>query len=167
LGATIVEISRLKLNKVNFYTIKVDDRPAEYQDFIQRMNQIYPDKLGQLSHIIDQIGNKFGAIKNTHFKHERNADALPPPYFKFKESGTEPTSQFGLRLYCAVLSQEVVILYNGDLKTNQYPDQCPNVRRHFHFALNATKKVDEAILNGSMAVSGMDLLVEDGYELDL
>lgn len=166
MGATIVEISRLTLKKAHFYTLQLDGKQSEYEDFITRMRSSYPYKLPQLLHMIDQIGNNYGAHKR-HFKHERNADALPPPYFKFLEDGKEPSSKYGLRLYCAVLSPEVVVLYNGDLKTQDLPNKCPNVARHFNFALRATAQIDAAIVDNFIAVDGMDLLVDDEYELDL
>lgn len=167
MGATIVKLNRLKLKKVHFYSLKVNERPDEFSDFITRMEAAYPKKLNQLLQVIQNIGNRYGAIKTIHFKHERNADALPPSYFNFSYFPDEPTSPYGIRLYCAVLSTEVVVLYNGDLKTTHFPNDCPNVARHFHFALKATHEIDKAIREGDMEVSGTDLLLGDGYELDL
>jgi hypothetical protein len=40
----------------------------------------------------------------------------------------------GIRLYGIRLSSNVLILLNGDIKTNQNPRECPNVRNHFLFA---------------------------------
>ncbi len=47
-------------------------------------------------------------------------------------------------MYCLRANENVVILFNGDIKTTQYPQDCPNVKLHFKQANQLTKAIDAA-----------------------
>ena len=48
-----------------------------------------------------------------------------------------------LRLYCFVANEHVVFLFNGGIKTTQFPYDCPNVGAYFKQANYLTRKIDE------------------------
>lgn len=49
-----------------------------------------------------------------------------------------------IRLYCLRANEKVVFLFNGDIKTTHYPQDCPNVKSHFKRANQLTKAIDTA-----------------------
>jgi hypothetical protein len=125
-----------------------------------------PTPLGELLKLINELGQREGTRKE-NFRHERNADALPPNYIHLPTDDSEENSEFGLRLYCCRFTPGIVVLYNGDLKTKHYPDDCPNVSGHFKFALRATKSIDQAREDGYVQFDGTRLLVDEGFILEI
>ncbi|MEC3879336.1 hypothetical protein [Parapedobacter sp. 10938] len=125
-------------------------------------NVEYSEQLGKILQYIKEIGDKYGARKE-HFKHERSADALPPPYY------IQPgkPNRYGLRLYCIRLSNGIVVLLNGDLKTENNPEGCPNCRRHFRFANALARKLDEAIRTKDIILNGKELGMGDDFDVEL
>jgi hypothetical protein len=166
LVATIVEIPHLRYRKVAYYTIYVEGRErSEFLDFQTRMKS-HPEfsrSHGQLNQFLKDIGQKHGA-KKAHFRHERNAVALPPPYYIQPEGSP---SKYGLRLYCLRLSEEVVILLNGGLKTNDKAGLCPNCKPHFDFANKIAQKVDEIIVEGNLWLDGRKIMSSSDEDLSL
>ncbi|MDF2456213.1 MAG: hypothetical protein K0R51_2206 [Cytophagaceae bacterium] len=160
--ATIVKIQRLSFKKVSYYTVELEGSSPEFDDFQKRMALIpdYKPELIRIFQFIKDIGEIYGAHE-TQFRHERSAHALPPKYHIIE---TIP-GKFGLRLYCIRLSPNVVILLNGDMKTDHDPEICPNCRKHFNLANKIANKIDEAIIEKSLRVIGNELEMDDDFEL--
>lgn len=132
--------------KVGFYSVQDVSitQPTEYNDFRRRMLADGGKKqrqLGEIDKFIERIG-KNGASPD-FFRTEGVADALPPTRFRFFDS--DGVKDMGLRNYCIVPSQDIVILLNGDLKTTQNPRDCPNCGKHFDFANDVAKSFYEAL----------------------
>lgn len=165
MNATINKITRLTCKKVSYYTVQIDDKDDEFNDFLRRMSAVpeYAIELGEIIQYILEIGNIHGA-KTAHFRHERAAEALPPEYHKFL--GSEE-NQYGLRLYCIRLTNSAVILLNGDMKTNLYPDKCDNCKKHFELANKLSKKIDEAIVNKEIFINDQEIEFTDDFEINL
>jgi hypothetical protein len=78
---------------------------------------------------------KRGAIFDL-FRPERICVALPP-------KGKYLDDAIDLRLYCHWVSKNVVILFNGGIKTSNNAQDCPNVSSHFYNAQSWTKQLTE------------------------
>ncbi len=122
----------------------------------------YKEQLGKIGYYITEIGDKYGA-REGHFKHERMAEALPPP--SYMQPGKP--NKYGIRLYCIRLSTEIVILLNGDMKTANNPEDCPNCRTHFHFANALSKMINAAILEKDIVLRGMEMQMDDDFEIEV
>jgi len=167
LRASILKIRTLQFRKVHFYTVHVENRlQAEFDNFSTRMSARCPRKFGELLSFIAEMGQEYGAL-DQFFRHERNSHALPPHHVHLSDDDLEESSKFGLRLYCCKFTPEVALLYNGDLKTTQYPDVCPNVAKHFGFALRATTAIDKAIRDGYIQFDGYDILIDEDFALEI
>ena len=117
--------------------------------------------------LIQEIGDKYGAAPE-QFRDERKAEALPPESFQyFGQDDIDPNNLFGLRLYCLRLSESVVILFNGDLKTAQRVDDCTNCKRHFQLANRITTKIDEAIKEKSIKPDYKDIIGIEEFEFEI
>ena len=165
----IAEILKYKeFGKVTYYTIQIEGRPqSELADFLQRMdNSAYKSELQEVIRFIIKIGNEYGA-KKEHFRHERKAEALPPQYYHY--IAAEPDDkEYGLRLYCLRLTDQVVLLLNGDMKTDFDPEKCDNCRPHFRLANKLSQKINEAIYpDKTLRVVGKQIITNDFFQLDL
>ncbi len=123
---------------------------------------------------INHIGNYEGAAINW-FRSENDAHARPPPTSVARrlQQGLDDyinydlieITGFDLRLYCLRLSDSVVILFNGGIKTTNRAQDCPNVREDFRIANILSKKITNAIINKEIEVSEDDILYDDDFEI--
>lgn len=138
-----------KYKTVAYYSVSLNDNEKTlYQKFLEKHTVENKDKLYHIQKWLKLIGEKYGA-QNRFFRNEaKNADAsaLPPigtdrkPYYI--EYGKKKANN--LRLYCLKANSNVVFLFNGDIKTKQKAQDCPNVKNHFILANNLTKAIDNA-----------------------
>src|SRR5699024_5621752 len=114
----VLEIFDDEGSKCSFYTVRYENADFSETDyFIKKFkdNKCLKKYLIELMNLIsNEIGNKYGA-KEIFFRHEREAQALPP------KPGLQKINimlNFPLRLYCLRLSSSCVILFNGGEKTS-------------------------------------------------
>lgn len=118
-----LEIWDNECDKVTFYSPKVEGAAmSEMEKFLHRMEQraemVQPlQELLEL--ILGTIGNQYGADEAFFNRFENKVTALPPKgYIKLSELKIDYRG-FPLRLYCLRLSEEIVILFDGGIKTAQ------------------------------------------------
>jgi hypothetical protein len=163
----LVPIPALAFGKVHYYSVRFEGRQhSEFRDFQLRMAVENGKELAEINRYIQDIGEKYGALKQ-HFKDEDAAERLPPPWHHFIES--ENPDDYGLRLYCIRLSPSVVILLNGDRKTKRKVAECENCKPHFAKAVALAKKITQAIVDGDMEIDEeeKEINMEDDFELTL
>ncbi|SDC42361.1 hypothetical protein [Niabella drilacis] len=124
-------IEDLCSKRVDVYTVRIDDEAAfEYEKYYEKEFVQHDEERDFIDSALEEI-RKRGALRR-YFRNEGPADALPngvpDEIVKLNENDQ------GIRLYCIRLSDNVLILLNGDIKTIQDPKDCPNVRKHFLFA---------------------------------
>ena len=145
--ANIKPIARYK--KVAYYSVCIDDASVSlFEEFIKHHEVANKSKLNHVLEWMKIIGDKYGA-RSYLFRPEAefaDASALPPKGIErepfFIELGKKKANN--IRLYCLRANDNVVILFNGDIKTTQYPQDCPNVKLHFKQANQLTKAIDTA-----------------------
>lgn len=138
-----------RYNKVAYYSVCMNDHKASlFEEFISYHETNNKNKLNHVLEWIKIIGNKYGA--QTHlFRPEAaiaDTSALPPKGKDREPSYTElgKTKANNMRLYCLRANESVVFLFNGDIKTTHYAQDCPNVKNHFTLANQLTKAIDRA-----------------------
>lgn len=162
--AQFIQLEHLQFSKVWFYTIQVEGKSvSEFQDFQKRMQLDKKDKkqVAEINRYIEQIGKYYGA-QDRYFKREGHAERLPPPTHRFIDSDGE--TDFGLRLYCIRISDEIVILLNGDRKTTQKLRDCKNCKPHFDFANRISDLIFDAKQRDLLEFDGFDILVDDEFD---
>ncbi len=166
----VAEILKYReFKKVAYYVLHVEERPLhEFQDFQVRMNQVdrYKPELQKIITLISEIGNNHGALIE-FFRNERAAEALPQPWYHYLEVNDEGNDEYGLRLYCLRLTEEVVLLLNGDMKTTFKADDCPNCGKHFRFANQVARAINRDIEDGTLSIYGKEIEMDDDYILNL
>tara|TARA_R110002096_G_C14629134_1_gene724754 strand:- start:1899 stop:2423 length:525 start_codon:yes stop_codon:yes gene_type:complete len=136
-------------NKVAYYSVCIDgEENSLFEEFIKRHTNINNDKLDHILNWLRQIGNNYGA-QTDYFRPEgetADTSALPPKGINRKPQYTEHGKKKAnnLRLYCLRANESVVFLFNGDIKTKNKAQYCPNVKPHFKLANRLTKAIDKA-----------------------
>lgn len=141
--------------KVSYYSVCIDNEDSPIEDenslfelFIIEQEKKNKDKLNHILAWLKEIGNKYGA-SYYHFRNEQyqgEALGLPPKKFTkppvYVEDGE--IKRNNLRLYCHRLNNNIVVLFSGDLKTAETPQECPNVKTHFIRANQLSVSIDNA-----------------------
>ena len=141
-----------EFENINFYALHFNNE--EHDEFTRFLLKFENDAENKkdfdiLISWLMSIGKSYAYERK--FRPEKNASAVPIPSCK-------------LRLYCFRISDQVLILCNGGIKTNKKAQLCPNVGPLFedanllakHIKPKITKKeiqVNGKILSGNLIVS--------------
>ncbi len=155
--ATIEEAMRFRF--VTFYSIRIDgDEETLFVKFLNRHVK-YEFELDHIREWLSYMGTRRGA-QLQFFRFEREAHALPPPVWH-----NENTTECKLRLYCMRLSNDVVILFSGGMKTKLKAQHCPNVAGPFREANKWTQAIQNAIAEGDISVDKNSLIMDSDFKL--
>jgi hypothetical protein len=159
--ATIEEVQRL--NKVTYYTIEFEDKDeSEFENFVSKYenDSTIKDEYNDLISWIAKIGNEIGA-KSQYFRPEIKAHALPPP-----KKITNIVYVKNLRLYCMWISESIIILFNGAIKTQNTAQACPNVKPHFDLANKLVLEIEKLMRGQHKAIiedkKNQKLIIDEG-----
>ncbi|WP_295334336.1 hypothetical protein [Flavobacterium sp.] len=137
-------------DKVSYYSVVLENEEHSlFENFIAQHNNANKEKLYHIVKWLEVIGNKYGAQTYLFRPEGKNADAsaLPPVENRspsYIENGKKKANS--LRLYCLRANNNVVFLFNGDIKTTQKAQDCPNVSKHFNMANQISKAIDQAFI---------------------
>jgi len=162
--------------KVCYYSIVLDqdEEPIEtadslFEHFVRTQTVDNSEKLNHILSWLAEIGNKYGAQDKYFRDEQKNGEAkgLPPygmdrPPVYTEDDETEPNN---LRLYCHRLNPNVVILFNGGIKTEAKAQECPNVKTHFILANQLTNIIDQAFQEREIKWINSDTDID--YEEDM
>lgn len=151
-------------SKVAYYTFWVEGREKSETDaFFSKFENVdsLSIDLDILVAWLSEIGEQRGA-KLRYFRNENSAEALPPPRRIMAELSM---NKCDLRLYCLRLSEEVVILANGGLKTGQTVRDSPDVWSKFNFANKMAQQILKQLQTGEIRLSGKRILDIEEIEL--
>lgn len=168
---TLTPITILQLEKVHFYSVKLAGKPtSEFRDFYERMKLKEAD-LNEFNGIVTflkELGLMYGAGVDK-FKQEGIAQRVDQPLFIEIEEDDRNHNDFGLRLYCYRINDEVVLLFNGDRKTvSGDVMRCDNCRDYFLRANDLAKIIKEAFDSENLFIES-DFIIQskDGFTLNL
>jgi hypothetical protein len=167
LKGDLLYVPDLQFSKVSYCTVKIWGRDlTEFEDFQYRMGKNEKDRRqrDEINRFIDRIGEIYGA-QDQYFKREGRAERLPPPTYRFIDSDGE--EDFGLRLYCVKLNDELVVLLNGDRKTAQSVRDCARCKPHYDLANKVSDAIYYATKDDKLEINGRDILTEDNFHLRL
>ncbi len=166
--AEIIKIEEISTNNVTFYTIKFDGKSvSEIIDFYNRMEmeETNIEELNVIDATIEEIGVR-KALHRYFAREEQDASALPPYSSNYIEN---LEGDFGIRLYCVVLTEEIVFLLNGDRKkTQSAQNEESNVSRYFYMANSLFQELINDKLKGEISweESGQ-LIYENDYLVNI
>lgn len=159
-----------KEEKCTIYTVLYDGSELGLADlffekYLQDLDRDIRES-GQmlLTFITNDIAKRYGALE-TFFREEREAVALPGKrtdivikeiFFPFG------AGLFPLRLYCYRVNNNILILFNGGIKTDFTAQGSPDLSVKFQESQIISKKIQEAINEGHILVSEDKLLDYSG-----
>lgn len=151
----IIRLSELRFKRVKYYSVLINsnlESDCEFFKFLEKFEneKSISDDLVLLLEWIEQIGNYYGA-QSKFFRNEAcisDTSALPPPAAVMRTSDIVVKGK--LRLYCFRVSECVVFLYNGGVKTTQRAQECPNVKEHFKLANLISGSIQTALVEKRM-----------------
>ena len=165
--AHLLEIKSYRL--VKYYTVRFEDE--QYNEFAKfvlthnRKENIATEYNDVMAWIKFYLGERYGALEK-YFRHEKKAQALPPSA-RFLEINYE----VNLRLYCYRISDHVVILFNGGVKTNNIDNarDCPVVGKHFDKANLLCAALDKAFISKEIQLNNdlTELIFEPDFILEI
>ena len=155
--------------KVRYYTFQIEGHNQNETDkFFSKfeLSEEIGDDLYRLNRLIITIGDKTGAIFEL-FRPEDEAVALPPkPNFRVRRIlQIQELEHNSLRLYCIWISEGIVILGNGGIKTSQKTEDSPDLMPHFRFIKSMGKQINKLIIEDSFTFEGKEIF--DLENLDL
>ena len=162
--ATIWTEDRLNFERVRYYSVLLEGQEeCEFARFWKRMEEIrgLDDELNDMYVWLTLIGNKYGARKD-FFREERHAQALPP-INRIAKIGPVPGA---LRLYCLRLSDTVVILFNGGIKTKREALDCPNVGPQLRLADKIATEIISMVTKGEIKLKEKKLIFKPETEIE-
>jgi len=166
--ATIILEDQFIYDKVKFYSVAFENEVSEVNKFFEKMEDAAAvEDAVRFIAFIEEIGNSRGA-KQRYFRKEKDFEALPPKNKEVKELELQELESIeNWRLYCLRLSDSIVILFNGGIKTANKAQDCPNVSPFFYQAARFTKLIDEAIREGDISILPNQLKINPNFELML
>lgn len=136
--------------KVNFYTIHFDDSDDCETDIFFNTYKVHEElswDLGIIAAEIERIGKVTGALIRK-FRGEGNAHAIPDNTFLGAK----------IRLYCYRVSDQIVVLGNGGLKTARTAQEGEFTAAHFKNMKDAARLIQYRIDKGSIVIENNLLL---------
>ncbi|MBI3137902.1 MAG: hypothetical protein HYZ15_04890 [Sphingobacteriales bacterium] len=144
--------------KVTFYSVwKEDAALAETDKFLNKYehDDIYAEELDQLVQLVlVTIGDEYGAL-SSFFNRVKNDIVGLPHKGKLKiEDLSFHFPDFPFRLYALrVLNREdLVILFNGGLKTARTDQLSPDLEMKFHEAQHFASRIEQALREGDIII---------------
>ena len=152
--ANIEEIFAFK--RVTYYSIRFEnDAYTEVEKFILRFQQDrkYQEELNNILALLKIMGNEKGAIP-IFFRDESIAQALPPERNAAIKQDLVHFIDADLRLFCLRVSNEIVILFNGDIKESQKTQDSPKLLPKFRLAQKISKSINQKFTDKELASEG-------------
>lgn len=170
--ARIERLKDFQFRKVRYYSVRIEGKEVnEFFDFLNRMKDIQDvsEDLSNLLVWIEEIGENHGAIKPRFFRNESitaDVQALPPS--KNQMEAYEILVE-DLRLYCLVLNEHVVFLFNGGIKTTINEKDCPNVGPYIKQANQIVINLDTLLKSNEIRwnESKTDIIFDKDLEIEL
>lgn len=143
---------------VNYYTVRWDNSDlSETDKFFQRFIetktlQNYRDDFDEIVALIKLMGEQEGAIER-FFRFEEAAQAIPPKGIIQVRQLLISDGTNTLRLFCTRIRNNIVVLFNGGVKSSQKVMDSPDLAPKFRDAQNFAKKIHQALQSKDILIN--------------
>tara|TARA_R110002050_G_scaffold293373_3_gene449851 strand:- start:118 stop:648 length:531 start_codon:yes stop_codon:yes gene_type:complete len=125
-------------------------------------NEYYQAALELFELISVPIKNKYGATNDFINRHEKRAQALPPrPNNKIEEIAILGVN-FPLRVFCYRINTEILVLFNGGIKSALTAQDSPDLKPKFNEAQEFAKRIEAALRAGLIEIDNQKRSLTDG-----
>lgn len=141
-----------------FYSVRFIDEKEDtlsetdkfFDKFTREGSHFYDEAMQLFRLVINSIGDKYGAIDDFFDRMENRAQALPPRPKKGVDEISLLGLRFPLRLFCFRVSEQIVILFNGGVKSSENVQSSDDLSVKFYeaqfFALRIIEALREKII---------------------
>jgi hypothetical protein len=141
---------------VSYYTVRWEnDELSETDKFIEKIlyqQTDYRIELQEILTLIEMIGEERGARDIYFTRHENLTTALPPSSRLWVRGIEIPFYENRLRLYCIKINENIVVLFNGGIKTSKKVQNSPELLMKFRDAQVFAKRIWQAIQDKNIVV---------------
>jgi len=176
MGTFALEIWYDEGKMCSFYSVSLDVENDDESTETDKFFDMYAQKGGRFRNhaiqlstlILNDIGNRYGATEDFTNRYENNALALPPILNK-KNTKIKTVELIGrnfpLRLFCYVISEQLVVLFNGGVK-DAGTAQESQLSLKFQEAQTYVNRIEQALREGDIEISsdGRSLISFDGSD---
>lgn len=142
------------LQKADFYTLRFSDKEiCETDDFIQRFvhDLLYQKDFSTIVYWLNKMGQESGTLER-FFRPEKGAKAIP-------------IYSSRLRLYCIRISDDLLILGNGGVKSSQKVQDSPDAYPSFLNIITIQREFAKRRNRNEITISGRE--IEGNLNFDL
>ncbi len=155
---------------VTFYTVRWEkEEISETDKFIKKFlyqQTKYKTELQEILTLIEVIGEERGA-KDIYFtRHENLATALPPSSTLLVKGIEILFYENRLRLYCIKINENIVVLFNGGIKSAQKVQDSPDLIMKFREAQTFAKRIWQAIRDKDIVINQPSHELNDAFDTD-
>jgi hypothetical protein len=136
-------------DKVTFYTVHFQDsKLSETDKFFDKYEKTEKQAVQELSVLLlDSIGTDHGAVEAFFNRPEDGVSGLPPKGRITVDEVKFHYPKFPLRLYALRINdrEDLVVLFNGGVKSSEANSQSPDLNMKFLEAKALGKRIEQAI----------------------
>lgn len=151
-----LEIWDDETERVTFYTVRWQDSEfSETDKFFDKHDKIDPEAAQKLlSLLIDAIGTDHGAVDAFFNRSEDGVFGLPPKGQLTVDEITFYYPHFPLRLYALRIHnrEDLVVLFNGGIKTSQTNQDSRDLNLKFREAVAFGRRIEQALMEGMIVI---------------
>lgn len=140
----VLEIWEDSFKLVTYYTVRWDEaEDSETAKFFRRFmaDTTHREHFDEIVELLKDIGERKGARQRYFLRHADEASELPPKLI-MEVNGIEVRYQDNLlRLFCTRINDNIVILFNGGVKSSQATQDSPDLVSKFRDAKFFAKKI--------------------------
>lgn len=153
----VLEIWEDSFTLVTYYTVRWDEAAeSETEKFFRRFmaDSVHREHFNEIVELLKDLGERKGAKTKYFSRHADEASELPPK-LTTEVNGIE-INYFDnlLRLFCTRINDNIVVLFNGGVKSSQATQDSPDLVAKFRDAKFFAKKIWAEILDETIIVDG-------------
>ncbi len=140
----VLEIWEDTFRLVTYYTVRWDEAEVSETDkFFRRFmaDTTHREHFNEIVALLKDFGERKGARQRYFSRYADEASELPPK-LKMEVNGIEIRYQDNqIRLFCTRINDNIVILFNGGIKSSQATQDSPDLVSNFRDAKFFAKKI--------------------------
>lgn len=140
----VLEIWEDTFSLVTYYTVRWDEaKESETEKFFRRFmsDMTHREHFNEIVALLKDLGTRKGAKKRYFERYADEASELPPKQ-KIEVDGIEINYfENVLRLFCTRINDNVVVLFNGGVKSSQATQDSPDLASKLREAKYFAKKI--------------------------
>lgn len=159
--------------KCTIYSVRQDvddeDSYTEADKFFEKYGKSEDSNIKEatqllLQFLIHEICKVHGARIELFNRNESKAQALPYIVDRGSSEIFELNyfyKNFPLRLYCFRISDEIIVLFNGGIKSSNTAQTSPDISMKFYEAQGYASKIESAIIDKIITIEDSQIIFED------